>query len=78
MLYEIPITRHTRSAKHLGIVQASDNPTDLRITVEANNDDEAWRVLIESVILATNDTRPVAGRSYLRQCRPSLRPRGTT
>ena len=75
MLYDVPVTLYTRSAANVGIIGLeSTDPNTLRFTVEANSDEEAYRILCESVALATNgDPRPLAGKSYVRGCRPALR-----
>ena len=65
--------RHGRGAKYCGILHPCesrcwDPRAAIRIRVEADNADEAWK-LVEARVhqLFPGDPRPVAGRSYLRR-----------
>jgi hypothetical protein len=67
MIYLVTVHFHTPAAKTKGIANAGNNKGGTVYGIHAENDDEAWRKLCAAC--EPRDTRPLAGRSYLRRLR---------
>lgn len=68
MKYELVVEMHSPKAQNKGTIRPPAGFKHLNVVkMEAANDNAAYDVLMKT--FAPLDSRPLAGKSYLRQCR---------